>query len=414
VRSIVDSPHEKVDLENIADKICELCLCSKSEPSVLDKRAGHTTRQWGLRHGWGTLCKWCRAATTMRYGYMNSARFQRWRDEDPQHGKEAMIYALAYRTLREESKVQITNEMLEHRADLLTYAHFKEMPRIAQSGFQAIMLLQDYVEEHPNVNPVAQRAEIVQMRVGGKFRLGVRVAMERPPEDAGLPDVSAEVPVALCTTRGTTTEEKGDLELLSRLAMAAAGQIKTGELKEGGSYGSGLQRSPSKFLVKANPGSDSGSEQNSDKEDGEGVEDNPDSGAEGAKEEVALPKGRLGTSVGKLGSKVQGLLAELNKDDWRRHLKDTTLRALMRTAAGLQREAQQSEHATLIDTIKAHVDLLEHMQSLSRQSKALTLDYSIDNVRTVTPAIQALRKTIYGFTKGKKTLNEELLLLEVC
>lgn len=374
-------------------KACKICQKLKSEPSAMDKEAGRETQSWGLRKAYGELCAWCKKMVALRYSYMNQTRFLGWVDEHPTNLEESQMYALAYLSLREDGKVHVNTDLLEKRFSQLRQWLFQDIPCMRKAAFAATMPLGELARRFPDVNPIAKQWPIQTILSDGQYCLGVEVPMQKP-ETAEF--VSKSVPMASLANSGVCTTKLSDIEALSRFALDAT-RVRNADVAMATSGRSALAAGDGDSAF-------GGSDELGEHDD----EDEEESGSES---DEVFPTGRVGTAMQKCKSKVAGLLKALTRSDWRNHLRETTVRSLLRTAAGLEKELQGSDTPSMIAMNEEHLAAITDLQTISRQAAALSKEFTHDRIKTLVEPLgnSALRLAKHQRTGG--SLDAELNLL---
>lgn len=134
----------------------------------------------------------------------------------PENQSEASVAAMAYLSLREEGKTQVTIAMVEAR--LALFARLSAvLPNLMAGAHYEIAALTEYSEtEHGN--PVEQGHEIVELRVGSQLRLGVKYKAPRVERMRAL-DADL-VPVRMAIS--VTTDMPTDWDVLARYTKEAS------------------------------------------------------------------------------------------------------------------------------------------------------------------------------------------------
>ena len=133
-------------------------------------------RRWGLLKYHGPCCWWCCRMAAVKYAHLNTRAFNHMLEKEGDNKQEARVNAWVYLSMRQEGRVQITAAMLKTRLQMLRQA-CEELPPIWGSKCEATMLLQAFVAQQPEQNPVALNYAIVQLVVDGKKRAGRSLAI---------------------------------------------------------------------------------------------------------------------------------------------------------------------------------------------------------------------------------------------
>lgn len=194
-----------------AKKVCSICACSALQLTVIEARAGEPHRQWGAKNLWGPFCGWCKKMLRIRFAWMKNPAVLK-HIEDPSNLRHMALCSLAYVSLREEGRIQMTAGMVDQRLEALM--KFGKAAEEASSTMHTqIVVIDDFGEQ--SVNPVVVGAELVQVVVGGQRRLGFRTMAARPNGCIALPP-------QVVSRGGLVTDCPEDLERLASFAAAAA------------------------------------------------------------------------------------------------------------------------------------------------------------------------------------------------
>lgn len=201
------------------DKQCILCLQTPRNPSNIDLEQGKHRRPWGLRHAYGPLCLHCKRMSQIRYGFMNTPKFVSGLDEGDRNKSEARVFALAWLSLREEGRVRITFGMLEARGNFINQIlQMAGSLDVARHGMNEYMLLADYVAANPQANPIDDGFVVVQLRIGGKRRLGLQVPVVAEDKGVMTPQWA---PKQMLLDPAVGSDEPSDVELARALGEKA-------------------------------------------------------------------------------------------------------------------------------------------------------------------------------------------------
>ncbi len=384
-----DKDKRKVKAADWATKTCECCSNSVSQPSVLDLKENREFRKWCQRYFWGPICWWCYRMMLTIYAHWSMQQFVRHLKSSEEALAEAKIQAFSYLTLREEGKVQIDIVMLRHRATLLKRAA-EIIPVMLSNRHEACMLLSAFAAASPERNPISLGFPIIQMIVDGNYRLGVRFTC--PASSAGALATTA---ASECASPLITTEEASDLAILkgycerAREASVAAGSASSGV----GDNAAGKRNKNAK--------ADSGG-------DGDGE------GSHALNDRVPIqkqfPKGRFGNGCRKMQEKVEAILAGLGNANWNDFLKDSTLRANLRTASGLGVELKTSTFPELIQINADHQAILSAAMGLCSAVSALKKDDTHHVWLPFLEPLEALEKWAEQMLRGNVEFYPELSL----
>lgn len=202
-------------------KACAVCGALTTEPSRLDISERRTHRKWGLKQFWGDVCWWCQRAQSIRYAHLSTAGFLKYIRESEENYHESAINSFAYMSLREEGRTQVSIEALLARVELFGRVASK-LPTMSASVHFEVALLEAFCQQHPGINPISRGHEVIQLRLDGCARLGVRYAapQEQSRQPASRPDLTQ-----IAISPAVQSSCASDWALLSRLA-AEAGEAK--------------------------------------------------------------------------------------------------------------------------------------------------------------------------------------------
>lgn len=388
------------DASNI-NKACFVCMKTGKEPTRLDVESGRDHRSWALKRFWGPFCAWCKKAYGVRYSYFSLAGWQAWMQEDESNLREARWYSLAYLSLREEKKVQITSEMLEGRTIVLKRA-VAEASRFLDNGYTNWTLLTDLATTQPHVNPVAQCYPVEVMVVDDKQRLATRLPKPTPQGPPASENFAGLQGVVMHPK--ASSDDPRDLELLAewcrRAPVAAALHAAAPEARVAASNADDESAAGSASGVATTPGGGGG-----DRGDAEDL-------SATASWAFELPRGRQGNAVLKAGNKIGGLLRNMCSSEWRTSLKDQMLRSLLRGCAGMEKELQKGEHTRLIDLNARQVKATMTLQEVSKCIASLQREFNINNLRMLAIPLAQVVEDLHTFVGESAALDDELLLLQ--
>lgn len=199
---------------NLASKICDGCGKGALEPTKMDALEGFQNRQWALKHHWGPFCMWCARMQRVRFSWLKKTTLLKWLVQLGNR-RQFRLSSIAFVSLREEGKVQLTAAAIDERVDLLLrYSKMVNDAVEQDSTFMQFMLVSDIVNATSFVNPVTHQRELVQLFFDGQPRLGFAVPAPRSCQQLALPG-------NVVASEGVQTANSDDLRIVRELAEAA-------------------------------------------------------------------------------------------------------------------------------------------------------------------------------------------------
>jgi hypothetical protein len=326
-----DTPTKKRVREMPQDwetKTCPCCQHSPLEPTpldIVDQDIGRRLRKWGQRLFTGSVCWWCQRMCVVKFAHLQAMQFKVHLESGEDKRCEAAFYAFCFLSLRIEGKVHVTLELLEQRAELLKQA-IDVVPALlseSKKAMDAIVLMAAWCASNPDVNPVAMNYPPVQLLLDGQARLGLRVPFPLP-QQGGAFRCSGIGQFAGSST-DLFTHCKAECDLLTNFAVEHAAKNAERAASLQNEVKDEQQRDDAKGGVAEPVGIGA-----------EGASPSAEANSPAGVDDINWPKGRLGTSCKKAQSKVDAILMGLSTASWRTYVKDQSLRATIRSVAGLK------------------------------------------------------------------------------
>lgn len=107
---------------------------------------------------------------------------------------------------------------------------------------------------------------------------------------------------------------------------------------------------------------------------------------------VEYPRGRLGTGVQKAQEKLDSIIANLATPHWRVALRETTLRGVSRSCAGLEKDLAQSEFPNMVKINQEQNSIVRHLLDLCLATAALQKEDRAANVARFKAPLDALEQ----------------------
>lgn len=364
-------------------------------PCTIDRDERRMNRKWALRNYWGPICWWCSRMQSTRYSYLNSAGFLKFLESAPEHKEEAALASLAYISLREEGKVHISAAMVDIRCGLLRRMATM-VPQVLSESHYEVVPLQNFKDSASYGNPVERNLKIVQVRDGSDRRLGVMTPC--PRQDSA---VSLGLCARACMSASVQTDAQEDADLLLKFIEAAPVAPKATEV---------VSRSPMK-KSRSSAADGSLAEAGDDEDDAKEEEDEDDEPKSDC-DDFEYPRGRLGTGVRKMESKLSGILASMTSPQWRIPFKEPAMRAILRTAAGSKVELESSEHPLMVARNAEHTNIATKLLELTLGLISVDKDDSARNLAKLSSPLGALVEILRA-RRPKARFDAEVMLLKV-
>lgn len=364
---------------NWEKKRCECCLMTPLEPTQLDLSSGSRYRKWGRLAFHGPLCWWCVRMSAVRFAWLNIPGVIKFLHSSDENAQDGQLASLAYISLREEGRVQITTAMVQARVSLFGRVH-SVLPEIMSTAHHQVVGIQEYAETMVSKfgNPV-EKFDIVQLRVDGALRLGVRLPAPRGDwcvRNGPLEDVRMGPYVQ--------SSEPKDMEVLKSFAESAA---KIDRLMPA------VATEEPVASHKGAPPAASGSTDAPHDAGEQSLASGHSCGSDGAKppgpptgenmqvaEEIVFPRGRLGNSSQKAEAKVNSIILSMSTASWRKALRETTSRGLHRLVSGMEKELQRSEYPQLKRLNSGHGHIVQQMLDLASAAASYSRDERTTNL----------------------------------
>lgn len=141
-----------------------------------EQQQGIEARLWNQKQYWGHFCAWCVKMARIRFAWMSLPQLYDHVSTSPQNADEFRHYTIAYISIRQEGRTQISAEMLENRLAVLFHCRSLLRPE----EFYEYRLLPDFLKSTPECDP--RMLSVVQMSHEGAPRLGVQVLRPQPLE----------------------------------------------------------------------------------------------------------------------------------------------------------------------------------------------------------------------------------------
>lgn len=329
-------------------------------------------RTWGRLHYHGPLCWWCLRMAAVRYAWLNVPGFVKHVCASTDNQVEAALASLAYVSLREEGRAQVSASMIQSRVALFHRLHATLPAILAGQHWQIIPLCVykgNYLQEYGN--PIEKQYEICELHIDGSKRLGVKIPAprgEKPARPAILERANMGPFVA--------TSNQEDLDALVLLVQQAPDASRA------------MPEEP-KHTTDDDP-----AEEDAAPSSGIGGEEEHTQPAPWARSNtIVFPKGRLGTGMQKIEAKLQGIVLSLGKADWRHAIKDTIVRGMQRAGAGLEKELlQKSEYPALMELNAKHLQVVQHLLDLGAAATQYGKDEKVSNVVGFKGPLECLRE----------------------
>lgn len=376
-------------------KQCACCQCTPTQPSAFDTIESKQFRRWNGPNFWGNLCYWCVRMASIKLAWLSIPQFQKHIDQSDGNKVECRLAAFAYLTLRVEGKTMLSAQQIDDRVDMLLVA-MPVLKAIAEDHHESTFLLESFVEQFPAENPIQKGFVIVEMMFNSQRRLGVRAS--RPIDCNSAPKVKNCVAISPFVR----SDKPDDWALLDNLTAKFAASMVEGN--GAASSGSGLQPSPAKSRRSEQFAEPDGSWEAESQANGGDVDDDQPA-------QLCFPKGRLGTGVSKMQKKVEALVGALLGPKWREAAKDSSVRALIRSAAGTKEELQSSEFPALVDTNQNHLTILNALLELSVADAKFRKDEQTSNLLKFLAPIETLSTAAIAIRPSAR-LDAELLLMK--
>lgn len=314
-------------------------------PTSLELQEKGRYRKWGRLHYHGPLCWWCLRMASVRYAWRNVPSFVKFLCAAPENQVEAALASVAYVSLREEGRAQVSASMIQSRVALFTRLQ-GALPAILTGQHWRTIPLNEFkdrcIEEFGN--PIEQQYEICELQLDGARRLGVKIPAPRPtrPTRPAILERANMGPFV-------ASSDPEDFETLASWAQQAplASRMLPGELPP-----------PATDDSPTEPGLAAGASSSADPEGGETQSPLVPWTSPGG---VIFLRGRIGSGMQRVDSTLQGIVLNLGKVGWRSAIKDTILRGLQRAAAGLEKELLQSEYPALVELNSEHLGITQNL-----------------------------------------------------
>lgn len=129
-------------------------------------------------------------------------------------------------------------------------------------------------------------------------------------------------------------------------------------------------------------------------------------------DDIECPKGRLGTVVQKMGSKLPRILATINSLQWRIPLKESSVRPILRTTAGPKVALESSEHLLMVARNAEHTNIVTKLLELTLGLVSVDKDDSARNLAKVSSPLGALAEILRS-RRPEARFGAEVMLLKV-